>query len=264
MKALPLGTLVISVDVERGCDRQDRQESSLANRVLATLARAELPSTIGLTQPGCNRHTDGLLAEFPTAELALLAEESWAGQAARRRQFAAGLSRNVLRAAAAGYAIRTLVFPGDVQQAHSDLLIKHGISVLRGEPRVAVQPRLKSILRRFSGEASSLLVEPRNIRYGLWEVPCAASLPGTPGSVLRAWIDRAAETRGILHLRIDVPGLLRDTRGGLVELGRVVEQAASRRDQHRLRIATLCELADRAQPRRIAAPAQSILRVRAA
>ena len=263
MNALPLGTLLISVDCERGCGSQDRQDHALASRVAATLSRADLKATVGVKEPGSSRLADGLLAEFPQAELALLADESWAGPTAQRQLFAAGLGGRMFRAASAGYAIRTLIFPGAVQETFSDLLVKHGIDVVRGNPSDLQPRRKRSILSRFSGAASSRLVAPRSVRFGLWDVPCSVSLPGTPGSVLRAWIDRASESRGIVHLRIDVPALLRDTRGGLLELGRLVEHAASRRDARRLRVATLSELADSIRRRR-ATPSQSILKTRAA
>lgn len=264
MHAATRGTFVISVDLERGDESAGRPASAIADRVVASLAGAELTATLAVTQPGASRQVDGLLAGFPQAEVAILAGVSWSRADSPRQAFTHGLSRAMLQARSAGYSIHSLVFPRVTVETHSDLLVKHGVSVLRGVPAAAARSGVRSMLRRFSGEPRSLLVEPRNIRFGLWEVGVSASLPGTPSAVIRAWIDRAAATGGLFQLRIDVPRLADEVRSGLIDLGRVVEHAASCVDAGRLRTATLAEVAANLRRRRQVVSARSILRPRAA
>jgi hypothetical protein len=141
--------------------------------------------------------------------------------------------------------VTSLASTGPWHLQHIDLLVRHGVTILRG-------PMINGGLQ--------------SPCYGLWLVPTAASLGG--GGMLQSLLHvsrarralRQVETgRGIVHVRIDTAGIA--ARGGrdIGSVERFLRSAAARRDHGQLVIATLRATADRLLPKRPAA-AHSILR----
>ncbi len=199
--SLPRGTLILSVDLEFSGPRaglaEQRALDNALERLLACLARHDMPATWAVADPAVSAARGRIEAAGRGHELAIAGDASWVGQAAGRSRFARELARRAAQARGAGLSVRTLVLKTELPGEHADLAIKEGIVAVR-------QTGPASVARK----AGSL---PRTLRFGLWEVPANVTLPGASrwlpgGGGTRAAcyeIDQAIERRGPVHLALD-------------------------------------------------------------
>jgi hypothetical protein len=176
------------------------------------------------------------------------------------------LARCVAEAAELGIALRSFVFPRN-QAGHVDLLKKHGFTCWRGnEPvwyqRAAVPGPLRRIAHFaevFAAHAPPTVLPFRD-DSGLWCIPASGSF--LPISGIRRGIpvrqrvrrairgtEQAARDRRISHFWFHPINLSDDPARLLSAIRRIVEHAARLRDQGRLEILSMDEIARRAEIR---------------
>ena len=255
------GVLVLSIDLE--ADRHERefvrqqQLQNVAGQLVELLARYDLPATWAIADPAISTVTGRILKSNPDHEIAVLGDPTWLGSVAGRGPFARQLARRVAGARAAGLQISTLVSCGVEVNDHLDLLVKHGITAVRGDVAPA--------------RHSARLRPPRAIRFGVWDVPAGCCLPGpsrlfSSGGGTRAArhvIRQAISQTAIAHLAIDGANLDRRQSSALRALEYVLRHAARLQRQGALSIETLSSTAARLSRPRFASPARSILRAAA-
>jgi hypothetical protein len=147
----------------------------------------------------------------------------------------------------AGHEVTTAVARNAGAVPHQDLLIKHGISLLASDRRLA------------TGDGPLV-----TLRYGLWEMPAAISLPlagaRTAGRRTRRLLDRGISRGELLHLAIDGAAVAA-TKPTIRGLERLLQHIQLRRSQQRLQVFTTNEIARRVQGQRRTPAACSILRI---
>ena len=248
------GVLVVSIDLESDVGQPTRASAARLSRttdwLFDALERLHLPATWALADPAHSALTDRILAIEPGQELAVYGDSTWAGPRAGRRRFAQELGRRVLGARARGLAARSLVVRHAVAAEHIDLLVKYAIAAVRGPVAKQTPTAL-----------------PQSLRYGVWQLPVSAVLPGPTASwlsgplhhlqVQRSVRQAAAQVR---HLAIDAARLARCGSCAERPVLRTLQLAARWRDQNRVQVETMTRLADRLAPAHRPRPAQSILR----
>lgn len=266
------GLLHISVDVgyplDRLLDAQRAAESS-ALAVLEHLACAGLAATWALSEPESSGLADCVTAANHRHEIALLGEKSWIGPGLGRQPFARELSRRVLAAQAAGHALTTLALRDCELPAHTDLLIKHGLSAVRAAAHGTADKHDWRIglsfpgrLLRFGRPVPTSLA--RTLRWGLWEFTAALDVSGQGYRRATSAIKRSARNGTSVHLLIDVSTLAAHHGRAVDLVNRVLRYAAKLQIQGLLDNQTLATaVAGFTQPRH-EDPARSILRPKAA
>jgi len=245
------GVVVISIEdaalSENGEAR--RPAPALCERLLRVLQEHRVPATWAVPQPRTWSLARAALS-LAGSELAVLASSSWAGRSAGRRALSSQLSRRVLGARAAGVNVSTLVGDVAVAKADFDLLVKYGITATHIGGRN--QPR----------QSDST---PTALRYGVWDVPAAATWPDQPlwwaGPQVRRNLRRVASERATYHLRIDVNRLAASGRLACSAVESFARTIAELRDKDGLETLPLCEVAARLNTIPRAEPTRSILRL---
>jgi hypothetical protein len=137
--------------------------------------------------------------------------------------------------------------------AHIDLVVKNGITAVRGPSSPA------------NGSDNQ---SPQSLNSGLWLMPSSLVLPGErrwwPGGgrvhKAKRRLDQAVVRREPVHLLINGLALAERGRFALSGIEQTVRRASRLRAQGRLDIATLAEVAERLSNSRPVAPSRSILR----
>ena len=176
------------------------------------------------------------------------------------------LARCVAAAAELGIPLRSFVFPRN-QTGHVDLLKKHGFTCWRGnEPVWYRRDRIPGPVRRIAHFAEVIVarspptVLPVRDECGLWCIPASGSFLPISGvrrgipirqRVRRAMrgTEQAARNRGISHFWFHPINLSDSPDRLLTAIQRIVEHAARLRDQGRLEILSMAEIARRASLR---------------
>jgi hypothetical protein len=264
-------SFMISIDTDPAKDRLDisgrRGSEAGALSLLERLNEAGVPATWGFA----DLRSSSLAAEVAgTArhELALLADPTWAGPSIGRGGFAAGLASALTLARGAGCSPTTLILGEGPIPEHLDLLVKQGITALRGATSTATVARpglWSSITRLLSGGNSSSEnpARPRSLRWGVWEMAPSISLSGNNLRVLQRAVDRAIGSDEIIHLAIALPQLAGSTAGlGLLE--RLLRHVSRRRGEGVLETETMAGVVARLSQAHRGRPGRSILRHTAA
>lgn len=261
-------TLIVTVDletadVEPGSNHttleQARRLDETTDWLIRTFGRLGIAATWAVADPAHSAATERLLAAELGHELAVLGDSSWAGREAGRGRFARELARRVLGSRAAGIPVTSLV-PRDIELGdHLDLLVKHGVTAVRGP----VQSR---VLRRKPAQ-------PRTLHFGLWEMPGSVRLPdrGTwlagaglagmgSGITARRGIRRSAHYRHVFHLVVDAWRLAAGSQRDRRVLERTLTVARQVQERHALQLSTLSDVAARLSHVPRVVPARSILR----
>jgi hypothetical protein len=242
------GILSISIDASTSPGKTDTRTSAVHSIVMELIDRCDvhrIPVTLALANPVGSEMARRVSSGASSHEIALLVEGDVVSRKASRTEILRRIIRPLQAAASTGIAVTSLASTGLWHLQHIDLLVRHGVTILRG-------PKTNTGLQ--------------SPCYGLWLVPTAASFGG--GGVLQGFVHvsrarralRQVETgRGIVHVRIDAAGIA--ARGGrdIGSVEKLLKSAAARRDQSRLVITTLRATAARLLPKRPAA-AHSILR----
>ncbi len=173
------------------------------------------------------------------------------------------LAACVREAKALGIELRSFVFPRNVE-GHLDLLARHGFRCWRGPApdwyRTAPLPQSVGRVGHLAQVLAATgppMVMPIAGPHGLWNIPASASYLPSDGPrraipvqrrVERAMAGlRAAEKSGkIFHFWLHPINLAAHTRPMLAGLVEILEQAARLRDQGKLDIQTMGEVADSA------------------
>ncbi len=252
------GRFIITVDLEPAAIVTDpaaiRRLHEYGERVQQILENHRLPATWAVAEPATSPAVTRLRSSLLRHEIALLGEATWVGGQVARSCFAQELARRVGHAQAADLAITSLV-PRDVLvDDHLDLVIRHGITAVRGLVDVEGRSRRPAV--------------PHPLHYGLWEIPGSERLPGRSGWLSRplsSWrlmrrMDAASRRCGFFHAIVDVPRLAEAGRSALRSFERAIRNVARLAQRSRVRPATLCDAAAELSATPASSPQHSILR----
>ncbi len=256
--ALPNGILAISIDLEldpQHCrPHQQRSLDRVATQLLDLLAKYRLPATWSVADPAISAATEKLVAAGAGHEIAVLGDQAWVGSNAGRLRFGRELQRRVVRGREIGLPVTTLALRNVNLDAHLDLVVKNGLTAVRGPESTA--------------NRKTEFNQPQSLYSGLWLMWPSLVLPGNsrwlPGGG-RIWaakrgLEQAASCREVFHLLINGLALTERSWMALRGVEQVIRRAAKLRNQGRLEIATLAEAVNHLNSLRQTAPARSILR----
>jgi hypothetical protein len=256
---------VVSVDLDGGSSASStdrRHLEAAAAAVQQALVGAGLAATWFAVNPSASRLVDRILAADTRAEIGLLGEVGWSAAGTSRQAFSSELSRRAAATKSAGYGLSALSLPAGPLDEHSDLMVKHGFVAVRGSGVEDARAGLSGMLRVL--RMTEAVARPRAIRFGLWDVPATASLPGVPSAVAQRRIDLAARTGGVVHLTIDLGRIAVSGRGEVAAVEQTIARLAARAASEGLVAQTLSAAATGMGRGCKARPATSILRTKAA
>jgi len=256
-QSMDVGVLIVSVDLEPGMEQtradQPRRLVEVIDWLIATFNRLGMRATWAAADPVHSAATERLLASGVGHEMALSGDAGWVGPRAGRARFAQELTRRLYGSRAAGIPVTSLV-PRNVEpEAHVDLLVKHGVTAVRGGT---------------TDRRSRRSWRPRPVRFGLWEMPVAARVPGgrgwtagyRPGLGIRRGLRRAVRQRSLHHLAVDAWQMAAIGERERRSLDVTLRAADRLRERRVLRIVTLAEMAAELSAVPYTTPARSILR----
>lgn len=256
------GALIVTVDVDAACLRGDlsmqRTLHSTTVALLGVLGNHDVAGTWALSDPARSLMTERLVNDPLPHELALLGDGGWENANLSRSRFARELTTRLTDAELSGLSLKTLAVCAGAPQ-HLDLVVKGGFSALRGGsdsgPSRSWWPRAPRV------DAANA-VQP--LRWGLWQV--GQTWRNFDGGLMssRRGIDRSAMSGALITWVLDGPKLAAGGSSMLRLIDRVLAYAAHRRGQGDLRIETVQAFVHQRLRRRDSAPAESILRTRAA
>ncbi|HZL88942.1 MAG TPA: hypothetical protein VFB96_11255 [Pirellulaceae bacterium] len=247
------GIVVLSIELELAIDRPsaDRQQrlDHLTGELLDLLQQHRLPATWAVADPARSAASPSLLAGDVRHEIAVLGERSWIGRGAGRMRIERELSRRFGAARQAGMQVSTLVLRNVSQPVDLDLLLAYDIAAV-SFPACHHAP---------TGPSAG------THRFGVWHAPLAWRLPLAPcWWQPAAWkvarrLREVAGNRGLLHVAIDGDALVECEDDGLAQARTIVGQVARMRDEGRILVRTLQDLAFENLALRSAQPAKSLL-----
>jgi hypothetical protein len=235
------GRLVVTVDLEPAdvVTRAGvvRGVHEMCDRVIDLFCGYGVSATWAVAEPANSPAAARLRSLAGIGEIALLGEPSWVGQRAGRGRFARELARRVALAEASGLAVTSLVPRRVLVDDHLDLIVRHGITAVRGVVD--------------AGGISRRPARPHPLDFGLWEVPGSLRLPGerrfVPGGGrgrhARRAIAAAAERLELYHLVVDVPALAARGRAAVRTVAGVLRVATRLRREGKLKVVSLAKLA---------------------
>jgi len=250
------GKLLISIDLEWDIQQRahadGRRLEDITARLLEQLSHYRQPATWAVADPTHSAATDAILASDLPHELAVLGDSTWVGPGTSRARFAREISRRFEGARSAGLTVSSLLLKSVRLDDHLDLLVKHGISLLR---------------QSSEAKTSAKLTTTQSLRFGLWKAEESARLPGTSrwlggggGYTARRLIKRASLTGKTVHLVIDAPRLIDRGTAGLQLLQGVLRYAEKQRQRGMLQILSARQLVEALSPKQESQPSRSILR----
>jgi hypothetical protein len=256
--ALPNGILAISIDLEldpQHCrPQQQRSLDRVASQLLDLLGKHRLPATWAVADPAISAATEKLVAARAGHEIAVLGDQAWVGNNAGRLRFGRELARRVMRGREMGLPITTLALRNVNLDAHLDLVVKNGLTAVRGPESTA--------------HRKTEFNQPQSLYSGMWLMWPSLVLPGNsrwlPGGG-RIWaakrgLEQAVACREVFHLMINGLTLTERSWMALRGIDQVLRRAAKLQTQGRLEIATLANAVSRLNGLRQTVPARSILR----
>src|SRR5688572_15637022 len=162
------GALILAFDLGESAPSLGRAvqgpREELAVTLLAMLDRRCLRATWGVGDPASCNFAARLNFDHREHELALRADQAWAGRGANRLRIATELRQRLNRARAIGCNASTLLLSGVRLDQNLDILVKHGITSLLG----CTLPSKHGGAR--TERTGSLPGGASCIRFGLWEV----------------------------------------------------------------------------------------------
>ncbi|MEX0936553.1 MAG: hypothetical protein WDZ59_01745 [Pirellulales bacterium] len=251
------GRLVICIDLPSSVQQRASAQSSQQSTVkwlMGALSRVGLPATWAVDEPAGSWIASALATSNVPHEIALLGEASWVGSRVGRSRFARELGRRVLAARSTGLGLSSLVPRGTWVDDHLDLLLKYGITAVRGMLDEAGRSRIPAA--------------PHALHFGLWEVPGSISLPGGStwmpgggrGAHARRVVRRAALQGHTVQVVIDLPRLANGGDAARRVVESVLRHAARWCEEESLTVETLAGLAAQLSHTPQAVPSRSILR----
>jgi hypothetical protein len=250
-----VGHLNITVQLDstaEGHSVERHQElAGVTRQLISTMDAERIPVTWAVSDPAHSAATPLVLKSAVDHELAILGDANWVGPTAGRTRFARELVRRVTQARAAGLNVTTLVPSVASVESHIDLVVKQQFTAVAG----------------LNSAAARLLLEPKALHYGVWELPVSASLPlkatwfSSGKRTLWRRIHRSASDASTFHLLIDAPAIAATGRGEESTVQWLAHRIATLRDRGLVRVETLRATAARLSDVPAVSPQRSILRV---
>ena len=262
-------TVILSIDIDAGLDRDDAALSRQVDAHAAALARQLTTEDLAATWAATDLaacETVEYLARHHAQELAVLADGSWAGAEAPRAKFAAALARRLDDVPAAAHTPHTLVMHDAGLPADIDVLIKHGIKAVRTSPPAPAGVRRGGWLGRIvsmlkgSGRRAGIEAQPRTVRWGVWELSATHVLPECGLRRTLKCIDRAIADGAMLHLVVDVMRMVGDGAASVSVTDKLVRHLTRGRDEGVLHVETVSGVVERQMRSLQGRPARSILK----
>ena len=254
-KSLPQGLLIVSVDLEVPLDQLEiargQALDGLTRELVRLLDRYQVPATWAVSDPVHSAATERIRAAKIAHELAICGDSTWVGSRAGRSRFARELARRTLHARSEGIEVSSLICSEPCLDDHLDLVIKHGITAVRGPLQAA---------------ADRQIAQPCSLRYGLWELPGSTGLPQTTSiwrggrPAIRRQLDWASRRRRVSHLVIDAAEMIKSGPPALRSLERVLRHAQRLADTLHLHTSTMSQAASAFSRTPSASPQRSILK----
>jgi hypothetical protein len=251
-----LATLVLSIDLELGLDKYERQQERRLDEVrtqLVALTRdLSFPVSWAVADPMLSAASESILAAGCGHEIAVLGDQAWLGPGCGRPRLARELARRFSVPRKAGIPVTTLALRNVEHVVDLDLLLEHGVTALCGVP-VEQLPHTKK------------LASPPT-RFGIWQPPAAWKLQPRSSWWSPAWwrlrreIKHVIRKRSLLHLRLEAVQLIDASASALDVVAKTLHYIAAKRDKGQLAIQTIGQLASQALGCRTAIPSRSILR----
>ncbi len=251
--SIPPQVLSIVVDLgPRSSGGGAREASMLAtvDRLLQLCHDFDFPATWAMDELAGHDLVQRIVQNGAGHEVAIRADDAWAGAGTGRGAFSHGLSRRVQQAEAAGLEITSICAEGPVCREHLDLLIKYGVDfVALSAGDVPVQGNL------------------RTLRYGLWEIGPSIRLPeadtrwrpfGGPGRRTRATIDQAVSGQTLCMAIVRAAEMTES--GHFLNFEKLLRHAHRRNRQGVLSLRTLGAISEQFRGHATPRPASSILR----
>lgn len=249
------GTLAVSVDLpsvssSSGVRSLEATVSSLAS----LLQRHRVRATWGVDNIAGVRDLVKKLGG--NQEIALLADGTWVGPDVSRRTLCRELDQKVNQAVAAQVEIATVLLRGTTLGEDTDVWVKHGIRAVRETAPAGgtVAGWLPLSVRQ------APVTAPQQVRYGLWKVTAAVTVPRDGFGRVRRHLNAALAQGQSVQVALAADELARSGNRGLTQLQAVLRYVDRLRSQRRLDVTTLGELAGQLTCSRTHRPAQSILR----
>lgn len=247
------GTCLLSIDLTAangGLHWAPHASATSLETLHGRLAEARIPLTWGVqrSQAAVGRY---LLAGSVASEVALLADGSWTAEGVTRRQVAQVLSDGLNEFRAAGLSPTTVLLPSGRISAHDDLLVKHGIQMLR-IGSTAEWNRERGRQRPVSSVASA--APWRLLRWGLWEAAATVRLAANAGRVVERALGRLRHRGGTVIL-VAQSGLLCESER---IASRVIGQLAGAREGG-VRLETFASVVAKLRVSRLPSGVRSIL-----
>jgi hypothetical protein len=255
MRAQPLGAVLsVSIDLPvaaAGGVGRSPGENETAERLVKLFAAVGHGATWFADEPGDDAMIRQALAADGNHEAALRIDAALAGEAVGRNRLTAEIVGRIARARRADLSISTISIPDAGMAMPTELLVKQGITAVRG-----------------AGHARAETSGPESLRYGLWRIGTDCRVVG--GSRIADWkttfgirraIDRCIRNAMPLHLAVDVAAIAANSGperlGGLPAVLRHVER---RRSARALQVCTIAEVVARLAAPALPRAAGSILR----
>ncbi|HVU87893.1 MAG TPA: hypothetical protein VHD36_11275 [Pirellulales bacterium] len=253
----------LSADARSGEAGSMQAVTAAAESMLQFLVEHDVAATWGTRSPVDFKGAGAIDEQHPRQALAisLAADDS--------PRIVEQLRREALRSRAAGLSVASALVPRSLSGDMYQLLVKYGIAAIHIaesglQTEVATSRglwRRSRWLLPLSARASEI---PQKLRWGLWRMPQALDLARDGVRRLRQAVDRAVGAGDMVHLHVDLAEAASQHSRLMDDARSVVRQIASYADQGRLRSETLAGAAAGLTWQRVAAPACSILRRRAA
>jgi hypothetical protein len=253
-------SIALSVDAGRphaALSAESRHKLHAACNALHSLfGELDIPATWGVSDPFTSPLVSNLLTvrrSHAIHEIALRLESSWSTPASRRGMLADTLARCQRQAESTGVSIATLFADRHLLAGNHDLLFKRGIRGVRG-----VSASHPGKAARFSG--------PCPLRYGLWDLPVAHTLPAER-ALARGAIDRLLACGHYApfvrhrtgHVSVEIARLVPADRGTWRALEKGLRYLVRLRDEDGVSLETLATWTARLNAVPAAAPQRSIL-----
>lgn len=253
--------VALSVDTRRpasamAADAQDRLHAT-STALHALCGELDLPATWGVPEPLTSPLVDRLRADpraNPPHEIGLRLDPTWSSPKSRRMLLAELLARNIRKAEMGGLRIATLFADKSLLAGNHDLLVKRGITSVRG---------ISAAGHRWGPGSGG----PRQLRYGLWEYcvsrPSLHERPLVPRRVFGSFAvghrAAAAASPRVLHLSLEASRLT-GNRSAWRNVERSLRLLARLRNSEGLHVEPLHNVTVRLVSVPAAAPQRSILR----
>jgi len=255
MRTQPLGAVLsVSIDLPGAAARGGcllHGENETADRLIKLFAAFSHGATWFSDEPADDAIVRQVSAADGNHEAALRVDGELAGEAGGRSRSNSEIVGRIAQARRAGLKISTVCISDAGIAMPTELLVKQGITAVRG-----------------TGHARAEMSGPESLRFGLWRIATDRRVVG--GSRIADWrtafgirraIDRCIRSATPLHLSVDVAAIAANSGPNrLGGLPAIVRHVARRRSAGLLQVCTIAGVVARLAPPSLPRAAGSILR----